>query len=128
MLLIILSAFKPATSHLEEFYGASVVQTMQQQSPSTYDYLLHLAENGVEIMYNVPPKKLNGLPDISEIPLLKNHAPYDENNFTDFNVLFVDLPKRERGAYLYRIGSTDHVLVIQDQFTLRTLFNNARLK
>lgn len=110
---------------LEEFYGKERLISLKSNSPATYNFQKYYVANGVDIMENVPDYKLEGLEDISDIPLFRNKTPYTSlEDLEQFNVLFVNLPKRKYGAYIYRIGKTNSVLIIHDQNTLITNFNN----
>jgi hypothetical protein len=109
------------------FFGLNGYDNLKPNSPSTYDFQKFYVANGIDIIMDAPAYKLAALESIEDIPLLRNHAPYmTAADLENFNVLFVNLPKRKYGAYTYRIPNTNNVLVIHDQNTLLTLYNQSR--
>lgn len=112
---------------LIEFYGQSGYENLKTNSPSTFDFQKFYVANGIDIIENVPSSKLSVLESIEDIPLLRNHSAYVTlDDLENFNVLFVNLPKRKLGAYTYKIPNTNMALVIHDQNTLIAKYNQTR--
>jgi len=103
--------FNNVDQRLMDVYGKARVQQMMTDQPQFIDYMNYYVQNGYQIMYDVPERKLANFKDVSTITNTRTGDSVTANDIYDLNIMLLDIHRNQDEYLTYKVGETGTVVV-----------------
>tara|TARA_R110002050_G_scaffold102774_1_gene211630 strand:- start:79490 stop:79834 length:345 start_codon:yes stop_codon:yes gene_type:complete len=94
-------------------YGQTRLDELLQDQPEYIDYLNFYVKNAFYILENIPEKKLEGSPDISELVFITSGKSVQIEDIENLNILLISLKRNSNEYYTYKIGNTGKAIIFR---------------
>jgi len=96
---------------LVDVYGQTRVDQLAAEQPQFLEYMNYYIQNGYQIMYDVPERKLPYFDDISTISNNRTGKPITPSDIDNLNILLLDIHRKHDEYLTYKVGETGTVVI-----------------
>lgn len=96
---------------LIDVYGKGRVEQLATDQPQFLEYMNYYIQNGYQIMYDVPERKLPNFKDISTISNNRTGKAITPTDIDNLNIMLLDIHRKHDEYLTYKVGETGTVVV-----------------